>query len=166
MSSPPLTRQQLASFLPSPALISAFENLFQSLQTLDVSTISSLQTAVTSLQTSIGVIQTALNSAQSNLTTINTTLATYGSMAGQAASSVAITGGNLDGVNIGVTTPGSGNFSSLANNLSSELVKSNVNLTNGAGASAGTLTNAPAAGNPTKWIPINDNGTIRKIPSW
>ena len=37
---------------------------------------------------------------------------------------------------------------------------------NGAGASAGTITNAPAAGNPTKWIPIDDNGTTRHIPAW
>lgn len=37
---------------------------------------------------------------------------------------------------------------------------------NGAGASAGTLTNAPAVGNPTKWIPIDDNGTTRHIPAW
>lgn len=46
------------------------------------------------------------------------------------------------------------------------LLNTNVSLTNGAGASAGTLTNAPAAGNPTKWISINDNGTTRKIPAW
>jgi len=39
-------------------------------------------------------------------------------------------------------------------------------LTDGAGASAGTITNAPAVGNPTKWIQINDNGTTRKIPTW
>lgn len=39
-------------------------------------------------------------------------------------------------------------------------------LTNGAGAAAGTLTNAPTAGNPTKWIGINDNGTVRYIPAW
>jgi len=38
--------------------------------------------------------------------------------------------------------------------------------TNNAAAAAGTLTNAPVAGNPTKWIPINDNGTIRNIPAW
>lgn len=41
-----------------------------------------------------------------------------------------------------------------------------VALTNGAGAGAGTITNSPAAGNPTKWIPINDNGTTRYIPAW
>lgn len=46
------------------------------------------------------------------------------------------------------------------------LLKSGVALANGAAAAAGTLTNAPAAGNPTKWISIDDNGTIRKIPAW
>ena len=39
-------------------------------------------------------------------------------------------------------------------------------LSNGAAAAAGTLLNAPAAGNPTKWVPINDNGTTRYIPAW
>jgi hypothetical protein len=37
---------------------------------------------------------------------------------------------------------------------------------NGAAAAAGTLNNAPAAGNPTKWIPVDDNGTTRFIPAW
>lgn len=41
-----------------------------------------------------------------------------------------------------------------------------ASLANGAAAAAGTLSNAPAAGNPTKWIPINDNGTTRHIPAW
>lgn len=39
-------------------------------------------------------------------------------------------------------------------------------LTNGAGVGLGTLTNAPAAGDPTKWVGINDNGTTRYIPAW
>lgn len=42
----------------------------------------------------------------------------------------------------------------------------NTALTNGAAAAAGTIANAPTAGNPTKWIGINDNGTTRYIPSW
>jgi hypothetical protein len=44
--------------------------------------------------------------------------------------------------------------------------KTSVTLTNGAAAATGTLTNAPTAGNPTKWIPIVDNGTTRYIPAW
>lgn len=39
-------------------------------------------------------------------------------------------------------------------------------LTDGAGASVATFTNAPAAGNPTKWIGINDNGTTLYIPAF
>ena len=49
---------------------------------------------------------------------------------------------------------------------STTLHTSSVALTNGAGSSAGTLTNAPSVGNPTKWIPIVDNGTTRYIPCW
>lgn len=43
---------------------------------------------------------------------------------------------------------------------------SSVTLTNAAGVAAGTITNAPTAGNPTKWIQYNDNGTTLKIPAW
>ena len=49
---------------------------------------------------------------------------------------------------------------------STRLHKTSVNLANGAGAAAGTIGNAPTAGNPTKWISIDDNGTIRYIPTW
>lgn len=39
-------------------------------------------------------------------------------------------------------------------------------LTNGAGSSAGTLTNAPSAGNPNFWIPVSIAGTVRYVPAW
>lgn len=39
-------------------------------------------------------------------------------------------------------------------------------LTNVAAAQTATLTNGPVAGNPTKWVQINDNGTLRSIPTW
>jgi hypothetical protein len=51
-------------------------------------------------------------------------------------------------------------------NNASFLMRNLTSWTNGAAAAAGTLTNAPAAGNPTKWIPIDDNGTTRYIPAW
>jgi hypothetical protein len=46
------------------------------------------------------------------------------------------------------------------------LIASLVPMTNGAAAAAGTLLNAPAAGNPTKWVPVDDAGTTRYIPVW
>ncbi len=79
---------------------------------------------------------------------------------------------------LSVFTPGGGFILSVATGTttvsfagaievnSAVMLKSNTALTNGAGASLGTLTNAPAAGNPTKWISINDNGTVRQIPCW
>lgn len=49
---------------------------------------------------------------------------------------------------------------------STTLIRTATSLTNGAAAATGTLTNAPAAGNPTKWVPINDAGVTRYIPAW
>lgn len=40
------------------------------------------------------------------------------------------------------------------------------NVASGAGAAVGTLNNAPAAGNPAFWLPINIAGTVRYIPCW
>jgi hypothetical protein len=59
-----------------------------------------------------------------------------------------------------------GNDTQLSNPTTGQIGASFVNLTNNAAANAGTLTNAPAIGNPTKWAPFNDNGTIRNIPMW
>ncbi len=49
---------------------------------------------------------------------------------------------------------------------SSYLIADSVSLYNGAGSSAATMTNAPVAGNPTKWFQISDNGVTRYVPSW
>lgn len=48
----------------------------------------------------------------------------------------------------------------------SPILSTSSSVTSGAGSSTGTLSNAPAATNPTKWIPIDDNGTTRYIPAW
>lgn len=53
----------------------------------------------------------------------------------------------------------------LTDNTNS-LIASSVTLADGAGSDTGTLTNAPAAGDPTKWVAIDDNGTTRYIPAW
>lgn len=46
------------------------------------------------------------------------------------------------------------------------LVHTGTDLADGAGVNIGTLTNAPIAGNPTKWVTIDDNGTPRQMPLW
>lgn len=83
--------------------------------------------------------------------------------------------GGWNGVNIevgsGFTNVASFSSTGLAvtgtlTTSSTTLHTSSVSLTNGAAAALGTLTNAPVAGNPTKWIPIVDNGVTRYIPCW
>jgi hypothetical protein len=76
-----------------------------------------------------------------------------------AAESAGTGSANIDLV---LTPKGTGNVSFPGGTL----LKTTAALTDGAAAAAGTLLNSPAAGNPTKWIPINDNGTTRYIPAW
>lgn len=41
-----------------------------------------------------------------------------------------------------------------------------TNQTDGAAAGAGTITNAPSAGNPAFWLRVSINGNARFIPCW
>lgn len=65
-----------------------------------------------------------------------------------------------------LTVNGTLGATSLRSSETGALVRTGVSLTNGAGVGAGTISNAPSAGNPTKWIPIIDNGTTRYLPTW
>lgn len=67
------------------------------------------------------------------------------------------------GVLVRATAP---TVTSITVSVGTFMVKSSAAWSNGAAAAAGTLLNAPAAGNPTKWIPVDDNGTTRYIPAW
>jgi hypothetical protein len=102
---------------------------------------------------------------------------------GRAAGNAITTGGNnvVIGQLAGTTTlnatiligDGAGNQRIQAdangiylNTSATYLLRTQMALTDNAAGSTGTLTNAPAAGNPTKWIAIDDNGTPRYIPAW
>jgi len=64
-----------------------------------------------------------------------------------------VDGGNNDTI---LSAPNGGQIGSV----------SGIALTNNAAAQVATITNGPLVGNPTKWAPFNDNGTIRNIPMW
>lgn len=86
------------------------------------------------------------------------------SITGGAMSGVTITSSPIDSSAIGDTTPSTGKFTDITNGNAAALIKTSVALNNGAAAAAATFLNAPVAGNPTKWAPVNDNGTIRYVP--
>lgn len=72
----------------------------------------------------------------------------------------------FDGATGVVTTGGRLTVGGALYQTEATLIHTLTALTNGAGASLGTITNAPAAGNPTKWAPVDDNGTTRYVPMW
>lgn len=60
--------------------------------------------------------------------------------------------------------PGAGMFYT---NSASFMARTKTSWNTGASPGhAGTMTNAPAVGDPTKWIPVDDNGTTRYLPAW
>ncbi len=67
-------------------------------------------------------------------------------------------------VGIGETTPG--NLLTVGANSDTTNQNIRINGKTSTGASAGTLTNAPSAGNPVGYLSVNINGTERKIPYW
>lgn len=80
---------------------------------------------------------------------------------------ILLTAGGADG-DINLTCSGTGTVNVTGQIVMNQpqLARSSVAYTNNAAAQVATITNGPTAGNPTKWIPINDNGTIRNIPAW
>lgn len=176
----PLTRNELAEFLPSQRAIRAFEKLFalftndpESLTTRIQEVSVDAGSAVSKAQQALDYLEriaTALEllalapkplsvesdilaqTAVSSITVDDLAPAIpLGTLGMQQATNVAITGGTVQ--------------AQLKNNQTI-LLESTVALANGAAAAAGTITNAPAAGNPTKWVAISDNGTTRYIPAW
>jgi len=60
------------------------------------------------------------------------------------------------------------NANGFSTGVATYLMQSSVAWTNGAGTTSPTLgaTGPAGATTPTKWIAINDNGTVRHIPAW
>jgi hypothetical protein len=159
-----LTRDQLATFLKDPQQIRQFERLFGEVNGMST-TLEDAQSSADSAQATANEALALLDRVAQALEALTTAPADvsiaapddmrpvlqFGTIVAQNADNVLITGGTVTATLIG-------NQATLA--------RSSVALTNGAAAAAGTLLNAPAAGNPTKWVPIDDNGTIRYVPAW
>ena len=163
------SRQELAQFLPNPEAVKAFEALFKVSQVSTPGSIADLVLEIGYVQLELNAAQQQANEALSRIAELVNNLYTLlpqpapepdiyipplavGSIAVQDAGNVSITGGS-----VAVNT---------LSNSETRLMSSATTLTNYAGASVGTLNNAPAVGDPVKWIRINDNGVNRHIPTW
>lgn len=157
-----LTRNDLASFLPNERAIRAFEQLLRNINSLlpdDVQTIlAGIEEISITSESADARAQMAVDAIARLALIVSGLVPTdnldppiqIGTMGEQQADRVNIKGGSI--------------VAALTN--AQNILKNSVTLNNGAGALAGTLTNSPVTGNPTKWIPIDDNGTTRYIPAW
>lgn len=170
-----LTRNQLAAFLKDHESIKQFEQLFTIVDTISPDVVSEISLLA-------GISQATAVEALAQITRLADILETWtpaqaiqesnnpippmqdkqdadnltppvqiGTLGQQQADRVSITGGEV---------------TAQLRNDQTILLGTTVSLTDGAGADIGTLLNAPAAGDPTKWIAIDDNGTTRYIPTW
>lgn len=165
----PPTRDELAKVFTNQRMLRAFEKLFD----LIPSDLVVLQDGITSATTIAETADQKSNAALSllerlveavefiayshngkeSLEEVNdvSPRSELGTLSFQQADTVEITGGEIT--------------ANLTNNQTI-LLASSTTLDDGAAAATGTLSNAPTAGDPTKWVPIDDNGTIRYIPCW
>jgi hypothetical protein len=170
-----ITRNDIAKMLNTTdqRIIAQFEQLFKQASQTTPDNVTALQSAVDLLLSSPATQPNRLdrqedvvapNNVNGMVLIFNATTGKWVAANLTAGSGVAITN-SAGGITISV-----GSISSLAADLTNTnatyLMSTNQTMPNGAGGSAGTLTNAPSVGNPTKWISINDNGTTRKIPAW
>lgn len=172
-----LTRDQLAAFLKDHQSIKQFELLFSMVDAIAPDFVNEVsiaaenagsraQEALDTLQRIADALELlalapAVSATLDDVLTIpHTELVAHddlappvqvGTLGQQQADRVSISGGTV--------------AAQLKNNQTI-LLETTAALTNGAAAAAGTLLNAPAAGNPTKWVAINDNGTTRYVPTW
>lgn len=165
----PPTRKELAEvFGNNQRLIRAFEQIFDLIpsdlisQQTDLTNVEFLSAiadqrsveaidAINRLADAIEALALAPNVEQEELEDHTAPLVELGTIAAQNEDAVEISGGTI--------------VASLTDDTTN-LIASSTALTDGAAASAGTLTNAPSAGDPTKWVAIDDNGTTRYIPAW
>lgn len=164
----PVLRQELARIFKNQRVIRAFEKLFDLIppefinQQIQIDALALISEVANSQANDAAASVERLTSAIERLALAPPIVirpqpndvaprAELGTMAAQQADAVEITKGTV----VATLTDDTAN-----------LIKSSVALTNAAGAAVGTLNNAPTAGNPTKWCQIDDNGTIRKFPTW
>lgn len=162
-----LSRAELATFLKTHDQIKQFESLFTVVDSIAPDVVSEVSIAASSASSLAAAAIDATNRLAAAIEML--ALAPVpapdierdnldysrpipsGTMADQDSNNVLITGGTI---------------SCRLKNNQTILLETTAALTNSAAAAAATLLNSPVAGNPTKWVAVNDNGTTRYTPLW
>lgn len=149
-----VTRQQLSQiFNADPRMIKAFEDLFKKTFVDTPAQIDASDTSQIPYNNNIDA--TVLNSIILAVTPV---------ILGVVADVLSQVDNVVQDLSLQYTPP-----TSIDNDLITRqpiAFKSTVHLSDASGVGLATLANAPVSSNPTKWISIDDNGTIRRIPTW
>ena len=182
----PLTRKELAEFLPSMRAIKAFEKLFDlvpsSINDLEINVndagskaaqaLSLLESIAQSLELLANAPIIQSNIAEDDFHAVNELINDDLIHINQEQINSnddllprleigTISSQNNDSVEIT-----GGTITANITNNQTVLLSTSVALTDNAAAQAATLLNSPVVGNPSKWVAIKDNGTTRYIPTW
>jgi len=167
-----VTREQLQKLCGNDQrLVLAFENIFVANAASTPTDLSSLSNRIDAVSNLVQTIKDLADSALS-LANVASQLAEYASLLSSTANQKADEANAnalrtiLANLTITSSVIASSVISGSITNTDNRLVTMASPLPNNAGAALGTLGNAPTVGNPTKWIPINDGGTTRYIPTW
>lgn len=150
-----LNRTQLAEFLKDPRAIRAFEQMFTLVSSTIPDSIEATQHSGDSLQGQIAEVIGSITALAAAILTQPPKSLEY---------SVDYTNNHVDATQEDLYVPPIVIESSSHN--PNALATSAVNLTNFASSNLATMTNAPINGDPLKWVAVNDNGVIRRIPTW
>lgn len=182
----PLTRKELAEFLPSMRAIKAFEKLFDlvpsSINDLEINVndaggkaaqaLSLLESIAQSLEllANAPVIQSYVDEddfhAASELISEDLIHINHEQITDSNDLTPRLEVGTISSQNSDSVEITGGTITANITNNQTILLATSVALTDNAAASAATLLNSPVVGNPSKWVAINDNGTTRYIPTW
>lgn len=166
----PLNRKELAEFLPSQRAIRAFEKLFA----LVPQDFIDQQLAIDAVDLLASVADAKGQLAIDAINRLSDAVESLALSRPQTAldddfNDVEPKPQHMDEIAVADDVAPRPNVDSIEGELSditTHLLRSSETLANGAAGNAGTLTNAPVAGDPTKWVSIDDNGTTRYLPAW
>lgn len=175
----PLSRAQLAAFLKDPQAIKQFEGLFKSAGEILPDGLSEVsvaaETARASSQQALEELRRIADTLEllamaphysDQLLEAHSYYTSVAEFPGQDDLTPPIQLGTLGQQNTDRVSITGGAVTATLTNNQTLLLTSSQALADGAATALGTLTNAPTAGNPTKWVAIDDNGTTRYIPAW
>ena len=175
-----INRDQSSGVFKTQRELKQFEALAQNLENANAQ-IAQLNTDLASAQAQLNSILNDLNNltldslsnvsvpspSDNNLLEFDTASNQWVAASSINIVSITVTGlANVTGsVNAG-SVNATGAVSGQVVDTTGNLISSDIDLTDGVGIATATLNTAPVSGEPTKWVPIDDNGTTRYLPAW